>query len=113
MAMSSNNWGTNTFQYEEYDPNRDIINLEGLKQQDEREKGPPMSLFAQGNVGSNSLHNEAIDVYDGNQEQISKTILNQIGEKILNKEEPLQKYPSFKRVESMKVVDFEESPAAN
>jgi hypothetical protein len=32
MAMSSNNWGTNTFQYEEYDPNRDIINLEGLKQ---------------------------------------------------------------------------------
>ncbi len=32
MSRSNNNWGTNTFQYVEYDPNQDIINLESLKQ---------------------------------------------------------------------------------
>ena len=40
MYVSANNWGTNTFQYEEYDPNRDIIDLQQLKKDNDDQRGP-------------------------------------------------------------------------
>ena len=50
MYQSINQWGTSTFQYEEYDPNKDIINLDQIqKDQGNKDGRPSGPRFVQAN----------------------------------------------------------------
>ena len=79
--QSANQWDTKNFNYEEYDPKQDIINLEQLQNNNSNNnKGAEGPRFVQENQeDDNQL---ALEVVGDDRQQLSMDILKKIGDKI-------------------------------
>lgn len=109
MYQSANQWATGTFQYEEYDPNKDMINLDQLqKDQSNNNDRPSGPRFVQANEeDDNQL---ALEVGD-DQQHLSVDILNKIGDKI-NKADDGAVQAQIKKQDTLKVEDYNDAGGA-